>query len=105
MATTYLDVKYRLGEIEPAIGTGSDAIISNFISGCLSEVNEWTNSAMGIIIDNAVADYAAAMVVDSMMGKSVVIDVNLPQMATNFRDQGKRRLQSRGFFVKYKKVE
>ena len=103
--TDYLNVKFRLGDIEQNLGTGSANIVSLAISGAQAEVDQLTNSASGNIITFAVAELAASKVVDTMLGRDDLPVSNMRrEMSENLRENSYRMLRSRGFDVKYKKA-
>jgi len=114
MSTTYLQVKYRLGDLEPNIGTGSDNIIAEAISGAGAELDEFTNSATGTIIDYAVADLAASYIIDRFMSSTEGVSISiegvslgpktLTQMSTNFRDSAYRKAAQVGHHLRYSKA-
>lgn len=103
--TTYLHVKYRLGDIEPNLGTGSANIVSFAISGAQAEVDQLTNSSTATVIRFAVADLAAGKVVDTFLGRDNLPVSNMRvQMAENLKEAGYTTLRSKGYDVKYSKV-
>jgi len=103
--TDYLDVKFRLGDIESNLGTGSANIVSLAISGAQAEVDQLTNTSTGTIIRFAVADLAAGKVVDTFLGRDdMPVSNQRMQMAENLKENAYRILKAKGHDVKYSKV-
>lgn len=97
MVINYSHVKYRLGDIETNIGAGSNLIVNEMIADAYSFVNQYTGSVTGQIIDSAAADYAAAKVVDTMMGKdSKVISADFMNLSTNLKNSCMDKIKERG---------
>lgn len=104
-ATTYLHVKYRLGDLEANLGAGSANIVSTAISGAQAIIDEYTGTKTGTIIVHAVADYAAGMVVDTALGMdNISVSNDRVNMAQNLKKNAIDMANAVGRDLRYKKV-
>jgi len=104
-STSYLHVKWRLGDIEANLGTGSANIVSQAISGAQAEVDQLTDSATGTVVTFAVADLAAGFVVDTMLGRDdLPVSNQRMQMAKHLKENAYKKLISKGHDLRYKLV-
>lgn len=105
MPTTYLDVKYRLGDIEANIGTGSDAVISTAISGAYPEVLSMTGSSTDKLVKHIVANLAAADVATSFLGRSnQSVSNQRVEMVTMLKETADRQIKAIGVKSRRNKV-
>jgi len=105
-SVTYLHVKWRLGDIEANLGTGSANIISTAISGAQAEVDEIVGrSATTPLEVFAIADLAAGRTVDTFLGRDdLPVSNQRIQMAANLKENAYRMLKAEGHEVRYSKV-
>lgn len=105
MVVTYEMVKFRLGDIEANLGTGSANIISQAISGASAEIDALTNTATGDVIDHAKAYLAAGLVVDTFLGRDdITVSNERLQMAKNLKENAYNMIKSKGINIKISKV-
>jgi len=103
--TTYDDVKFRLGDIEANLGTGSDAIIANAISGAYPEVLVATGSSTDDLVRYAVANLAAVSIVTSFLGRDDQSVSNIRDtMVTELKQTADRQIKAIGWKTKYRKA-
>jgi len=105
MTTTYLDVQYRLGDIEANIGAGSDAVIATAISGAYPEVLSMTGSSSDKLVKHIVANLAAADVATSFLGRSNQSVSNLrTEMVLSLKETAARQIKAIGVKSGHTKV-
>lgn len=106
MTATYDDVKFRIADIEANIGTGSDSIVTEAISGAISEVAQYCGaSATGDAIDTIVADLAAKQMVDRAMGMDPMTrSPKLVILSENLEKNAMRKIKGFGVVTRYDKT-